>query len=63
MRHECGMETGLVERAFQLAASCSSIEEIRSKLRREGYANVDAYLQGPSIRAELKKLLNRQPTG
>jgi hypothetical protein len=55
------METGLVERAFQLAASCSSIEEIRAKLRREGYSSVDAYLQGPSIRAELKKLLKANP--
>jgi hypothetical protein len=51
------METGLVERAFQLAASCSSIEELRSKLRREGYGSVDEHLQGRSIRDELRKLL------
>ena len=45
----------LVERAFQLAPSVSSVEEIRQALRHEGYSNIDAHLAGASIRADLKK--------
>lgn len=44
-----------VERAFQLTATASSIDEIRAILRREGYANVDAHLAGASIKADLKR--------
>ena len=46
-----------VERAFQLAPSASSIEEIRKALRQEGYSNVDAHLAGASIKADLKQRL------
>jgi tRNA G26 N,N-dimethylase Trm1 len=49
----------IVERAFQLAPSVTSVEEIRTALRREGYSNVDAHLAGASIRADLKKRLAR----
>jgi hypothetical protein len=45
----------IIERAFQLARDSTSIDEIRRVLRQEGYANVDAHLSGPSIRADLKK--------
>jgi hypothetical protein len=45
----------IIERAFQLAPSYSSLEEIRKALRHEGYSNVDAHLGGASIRADLKK--------
>jgi hypothetical protein len=49
----------IVERAFQLAPSVSSVEEIRQALRHEGYSNIDAHLAGASIRADLKKRLAR----
>ena len=49
------MTTPIIERAFQLAPSCSNIEDIRIALRREGYSNVDAHLGGASIKADLKK--------
>ncbi len=49
----------IVERAFQLAPSVTSVEEIRTLLRREGYSNVDAHLAGASIRADLKKRFAR----
>jgi hypothetical protein len=49
----------IVERAFQLAPSVTSVEEIRTMLRREGYSNVDAHLAGASIRADLKKRFAR----
>lgn len=49
-----------IERAFQLAATSTSIDEIRKTLRQEGYANVDAHLAGASIKADLKKRLAKQ---
>ena len=52
------METPLVERAFQLAPECETVDQIRAKLRREGYGvlSIDAYLHG-SLRADLSKRL------
>jgi tRNA G26 N,N-dimethylase Trm1 len=51
----------IIERAFQLAPGSTSIEEIRKALRQEGYSNVDAHLEGASIKADLKKRFARQP--
>ena len=51
--------TGTVERAFQLAKESASLDEVRQKLRREGYTQVDEHLSGGRIRFELKKLLAR----
>jgi hypothetical protein len=45
----------IIERAFELARSSTSIDEIRKALRQEGYSNVDAHLGGASIKADLKK--------
>ena len=47
--------TNVVERAFELARSSSTVEEVRKALRQEGYSNVDAHLSGASIKADLKK--------
>ena len=49
---------GTVERAFQLAPKCRSMDELRSKLVDEGCFQIDAHLHG-SLRSELKKLLGR----
>lgn len=49
----------IIERAFQLAPTSSSIEEIRKALRQEGYTQVDAHLEGASIKADLKKRFAR----
>jgi hypothetical protein len=49
----------IIERAFQLAPTYSSVDEIRKVLRQEGYSNVDAHLAGASIRADLKKRFAR----
>ena len=51
---------GTVERAFELAPNCRTIEELRSKLVREAHSNVDAHLQG-SLRRDLKRVLNTAP--
>lgn len=45
----------IIERAFELASHSTTIDEVRSALRREGYFNVDAHLAGPTIKADLKK--------
>lgn len=53
-------EQHLVQRAFSLAPTVSSIEEIRKALRQEGYTNVDAHLAGASIKADLRKRFAKQ---
>ena len=52
-------DTHIVERAFQLAPNFSCVEDVRRALRQEGYSNVDAYLAGASIRADLKKRFSK----
>src|SRR5690349_5048316 len=37
---------GTVERAFQLAPECRTMQELRARLLRERHTNVDAHLQG-----------------
>jgi len=50
---------GTIERAFQLAEHSANLEEIKIKLRREGYSNVDAHLMGRQIRYDLSKVIRR----
>ena len=55
-----GMQTGnTVERAFYLALETKSIDELKSRLKKEGHSNVDAHLSGPQIRTELSRIINR----
>ena len=56
------MEVGTIERAFQLAPECTTIDDIRFKLKREGYSEVDNHLQRSSIQRDLKRMLKRQPS-
>jgi hypothetical protein len=48
---------GIIERAFQLASQSANVEEIRNKLRQEGYSNVDGHLMGRQIRADLVRVI------
>jgi len=48
----------VIERAFQLASECGSIEELTRKLSREGYFQVNAHLSGRQIRSQLHERLN-----
>ena len=50
---------GIIERAFQLAENSANVEEIRSRLRKEGYSNVDGHLMGRQIRADLVKVIRQ----
>ena len=51
----------ILERAFELAASaeCRDLEEVRRRLKREGYLQVDAHLAAKSVQAQLKSLYSR----
>lgn len=51
--------TNIIERAFQLAEGSSNVEEIRAKLKKEGYPSVDAHLSGGRIRSDLTKIIRR----
>jgi hypothetical protein len=53
------MQTGIIERAFQLAGQAANVEEIRSRLRKEGYSDVDAHLMGRKIRSDLVKVIRQ----
>ena len=54
---------GVIERAFQVAEESESLDEVRKRLIREGYASVEAHLSGPQIKRELSRLLSRPPEG
>ena len=49
---------GTVERAFQLAPECRTMDELRAKLSKEQFGAIDAHLQG-SLRRDLRKLLKK----
>jgi hypothetical protein len=53
----------ILERAFELARSgqCHSVDDIRRDLQRERHGNIEAHLAGPSIRAQLVKLMADAP--
>lgn len=53
------MAIGTVQRAFQLAPECTSVDDVRRKLKQEGYSAVDEHLQG-SLSSDLKKLLKQR---
>lgn len=52
-----------IERAFQLARESTSLDEVKAKLRGEGYSNVDAHLTGKQIKSDLTKVLKKRTSG
>ena len=50
---------GIIERAYQLAELSANVEEIRNRLRKEGYSNVDGHLMGRQIRADLVRVIRK----
>jgi hypothetical protein len=50
--------TNIIERAFQLAENCGSVEEVKRKLMQEGYLSVHAHLGGRQIRSEIVNRLD-----
>ena len=54
-----------VERAFELArsGSCATVQDIRRKLKSEGYDQVEAHLSGPSLGKQLRRLCEEARQG
>jgi len=48
----------VIERAFQLAPECGSLGELKRRLIREGYFQVEAHLSGRQIKSQITPLLN-----
>ena len=48
----------IIQRAFEIAPECGSIEEVRQRLAGEGYSQVGAHLTGAQIRREIAGKLN-----
>lgn len=51
-------DVNIIERAFQVAAECGSVSEVRPRLVREGYFNVDAHLMGRQIQQDIHQRLH-----
>lgn len=53
------MQTGIVERAYQLARSGvhDNLQSLKKALQKEGYNQIDAYFSGMGLRTELARLL------
>lgn len=50
--------TNVIERAFELAPECGSLAELKRRLIREGYFQVEAHLSGRQIKSQIMPLLN-----
>jgi hypothetical protein len=47
------------ERAYQLAAECPSVANIRQRLKQEGYDSVESQLAAPTFRLALKRMCRK----
>ena len=50
----------IIERAYEIAADCGSVEEVKQRLKLEGYFQVEAHLAGRQIRQDIADKLNPQ---
>jgi hypothetical protein len=48
----------VIERAFEIAPECGTVEEIRRRLAREGYIGAEAHLSGKLIKTQLYERLH-----
>ena len=49
----------MIERAFDIAPECRSIDELKKRLVSEGYANVEAHFTGMQIKRDLASRLKK----
>ncbi len=58
-------ESGTIERAFELARSgtCRSLEDVRRKLKAEGYLAIPEHLGGSAIKKQLAALIKAARDG
>jgi len=54
-------ETDIIKRAFDIAPECGTMEELKRRLIREGYLQVNAHLSGWLVRRQITGKLNRDP--
>lgn len=49
----------IMERAFELArdGECHNVGDIKSALAKEGYSQVEAHFEGPSLKRQLSALI------
>lgn len=48
----------IIKRAFDLAAECGSLDQVKRRLRDEDYLSVSGHLSGRQMRTEIAKRLN-----
>ena len=48
----------IIERAFDLAAECGSLDHVKRRLRDDDYLSVSGHLSGRQMRTEIAKRLN-----
>lgn len=53
-------QPNIIERAYEIAGDCGSVEEVKKQLKLEGYFQVEAHLAGRQIRQDLMDKLNPQ---
>ena len=53
----------IIERAYQLAEQCASIEEIARILDKEGYSAVHDHLISRTLRSHLSKMIRESQAG
>ncbi|MEA1071288.1 hypothetical protein [Sphingomonas sp. LY160] len=49
--------TNVIERAYQIAPSCSDLAEVKRQLKREGYLLVDQNFDSKELRNSIIQLL------
>jgi hypothetical protein len=52
-----GPTKNIIVRAYELASESRSVPEVASKLRAEGYTQVDAHLSGKLLRSQIVQRL------
>lgn len=50
-------QPNIIERAYQLARDSENLQDVKKQLSHEGYTQVEAHLQGPKIRSDLRKVM------
>jgi hypothetical protein len=55
--HKGRMGQNIIVRAFELAPECQTLAELMSKLKSEGFDEVELHLSGQSLKFQLKTRL------
>jgi hypothetical protein len=50
--------TSILQRALDLAPECSTMLELKKRLKAEGFAHIDAHIGGLGTKRQLRALFN-----